>query len=394
MTRDEFISLIAPLIRHYAPMYNIKVYSPIIAQAILESGGTSELAVNCHNYFGLKWREGRCPTSIGYYIKDGAEQNPDGSYTSSTMKWMKFATMEDGVKGYFDFINNSNYSNLKGVTDAYTYLKNIKEDGYATSINYVENLMNVIKKYNLTRFDCEVKRMLKVAIDCGHGINTPGKRCMKKLDVNETREWVLNARIGEKLETLLKDYECDVLRVDDVTGVKDISLSDRVTKANNWKADVYISIHHNAGINGGKGGGTVVFYYSSSKMKKLAQSLYDCLVSNTKLIGNRFSKVVVKNYYVIKNTKMDAFLIENGFMDSKTDIPIILSESHATKTTEGLLEFLKLNYGLKAKQNEEGQKPTKTLYKVQCGAFSSRTNAEALVKRLSCDGYDGVIVEE
>ena len=154
MTTEQFISEIAKYVQKYAPKYNIKVHSPIIAQAILESGrGTSELAVNAHNYHGLKYRAGRCPTACGIYYKVGSEQNPDGSYTSSAMQWMKFPDMENGVIGYFDFINTSNYSNLKGVTDPETYLKNIKADGYASSLNYVENLKDVIKSYNLTQYD-------------------------------------------------------------------------------------------------------------------------------------------------------------------------------------------------------------------------------------------------
>ena len=154
MTTEQFISEIAKYVQKYAPKYNIKVHSPIIAQAILESGrGTSELAVNANNYFGLKYRAGRCPTACGIYYKVGSEQNQDGSYTSSAMQWMKFPDMESGVVGYFDFTNISNYSNLKGVTDPETYLKNIKSDGYATSLNYVENVMAVIKSYNLTQYD-------------------------------------------------------------------------------------------------------------------------------------------------------------------------------------------------------------------------------------------------
>lgn len=121
---------------------------------MLESGaGTSELARNAYNYFGLKYRTGRCPTSCGIYNKVGSEQNKDGSYISSDMKWMKFSNMEDGVRGYFDFINISNYANLKGVSDPKKYLENIKNDGYATSLKYVDNLINIINKYNLTVYD-------------------------------------------------------------------------------------------------------------------------------------------------------------------------------------------------------------------------------------------------
>lgn len=136
------------------------MFSPIIAQAILESNkGTSELAVNAHNYFGLKYRNGRCKTCVGVYHKVGSEQNPDGTYTSSAMEWCKFGSMEDGVIGYFDFTNISTYSNLKGVTDPRQYLENIKADGYATSLKYVDNLMAVIEKYDLTRYDKEEMKM-------------------------------------------------------------------------------------------------------------------------------------------------------------------------------------------------------------------------------------------
>ena len=154
MSKQEFIEQIATYVKKYAPSYGIVVYSPIIAQAILESAyGTSELAVNACNFFGLKYREGRCKTCIGIYDKVGSEQNSDGSYTSSAMKWCKFEDMENGVIGYFDFTNISNYANLKGVTDPREYLENIKADGYATSLNYVDNLMSVIETWSLTDYD-------------------------------------------------------------------------------------------------------------------------------------------------------------------------------------------------------------------------------------------------
>ena len=154
MTTQELIKEAAKYIQKYAPKYGIKVYSPILGQMLLESGrGTSELAVNANNYFGLKYKKSRCPTAIGIYHKVGSEQNADGTYTSSAMQWCKFKNLEDCIIGYFDFINISRYSNLKGVTDPKDYLEKIKADGYATSIKYVENVYNVIQSYNLTQYD-------------------------------------------------------------------------------------------------------------------------------------------------------------------------------------------------------------------------------------------------
>lgn len=229
---------------------------------------------------------------------------------------------------------------------------------------------------------------VKIAIDAGHGLYTSGKRCMKKIDKSETREWFLNNRIADELEELLKSYECEVLRVDDTTGRTDISLSNRVKKANDWGADVYISIHHNAGVNGGSGGGTEVYYYSSNAERKTqAVRLYNAVVSLTGLEGNRSSKVKKYPFYVVKNTKMPAFLIENGFMDSTADVPIILTQAHAEKTAKGLSNFLADQLKLVKREPE-----SKLIYKVQVGAFSNKNNAESLKNRLKAEGYEAVVV--
>ena len=50
----EFINKIAPLIVAEGKKRGYKVFSTVIAQAIIESGITSVLAVKYHNYFGMK----------------------------------------------------------------------------------------------------------------------------------------------------------------------------------------------------------------------------------------------------------------------------------------------------------------------------------------------------
>lgn len=347
MTVEQLIQEAAKYVQKYASRYEIKVHSPIIAQLLLESDkGTSELAINANNYLGLKYKSGRCPTAIGIYHKVGSEQTSDGTYSSSAMRWCKFADLENCIIGYFDFISHSRYANLKGVTDPKTYLERIKSDGYATSLNYVNNVYRVIQTYNLTRFDNEKKEEITmsnpiIAISAGHGQNTAGKRCLASLDPNQTREWYLNDRIADKVETKLKAYKCTVLRVNDTTGKVDTALSTRANNANKANADVYIAIHHNAGVSGGSGGGTVVFYYPTSNCKEIATKLYNHIVNLTGLRGNRATPIAsTKTLYEVRAPKMNSFLIENGFMDSSTDVPIILTESHAEKTANGIVNFL------------------------------------------------------
>jgi flagellum-specific peptidoglycan hydrolase FlgJ len=160
MTQQEFITQVAKYVQKYAPAYDVQVYSPIIAQACLESAyGTSELAINAHNYFGLKYNQFVSEKSA--YIKIGSEQKSDGSYVSSTMQWCNFSSLEKGIEGYFKFLFGrtgvTRYNNLKNVTNATIYLTNIKNDGYATSLKYVENNLKVIEKWNLTQYDTIVK---------------------------------------------------------------------------------------------------------------------------------------------------------------------------------------------------------------------------------------------
>ena len=75
--------------------------------------------------------------------------------------------------------------------------------------------------------------MFKIALDAGHGLYTPGKRTLVSLDSNETREWYLNDRICDRVEELLKEYEgYSLIRVDDTTGNVDVTLAERVRRAN------------------------------------------------------------------------------------------------------------------------------------------------------------------
>lgn len=70
----SFIEDVYKIMRDVVPKYGIKCYSATLAQFVLESAnGTSELAINAHNYAGLKYRANRCPTSNGIYNKVGSE---------------------------------------------------------------------------------------------------------------------------------------------------------------------------------------------------------------------------------------------------------------------------------------------------------------------------------
>ena len=151
MDKETFIQKVAEKVNKYAPLYGICVHSPIIAQAIIESGwGKSGLASKYHNYFGLKcgssWKGGSVNMATREEYKPGVVTNIRDNFRT-------YEDFDAGIRGYFEFINTSRYANLKGVKSPEEYVRRLKADGYATSSKYVDNVMRVIRDNKLTRFD-------------------------------------------------------------------------------------------------------------------------------------------------------------------------------------------------------------------------------------------------
>lgn len=239
--------------------------------------------------------------------------------------------------------------------------------------------------------------MFKIALTAGHYRHTAGKRCPISLDPNETREWVLNDRIADKVEKLLSAYEgYSLIRTDDTAGEKAVEVSDRTKAANSFGADVYISIHHNAGIMGGTGGGIVAYVYNKTTNPvtlEWQKELYDALIKHTGLKGNRATPLAKANLQECRETVMPAVLLELGFMDSATDVPIILTDDYATKCANAIVEVIVAKGSLAKKVIETPVADTK-LYRVQVGAFSNRQNAEKLVAELKAKGFEAIIKAE
>lgn len=193
--------------------------------------------------------------------------------------------------------------------------------------------------------------MYKIAIDAGHSLKTPGKRIPKALDASQTREWTLNDRVARYIAEASALYEnVLVLRVDDPTGKKDISLSKRCKAANSWGADVYLSCHHNAGIKLGTGGGIVAFCYKlGGKAAQYRDEIYKSCIAAGGLRGNRSDPTPEKGFYVLKHTKSPAVLVEYGFMDSRTDAPVILMDAYAKLVGYATMEAVAKVAGLEKK---------------------------------------------
>lgn len=184
--------------------------------------------------------------------------------------------------------------------------------------------------------------MVKIALDAGHGLYTPGKRTP-----DDEREWSFNNKVLLACVAELNKYHnVSILRLDDHTGQRDVPLSERTNKANRWGADVLVSIHHNANTSKwGSWGGVETFVYrtNNGKAHQLANIINPKIV---KAMGLRNRGVKSANLHMVRETRMPAILTEGGFMDSTTDIRA-LRDSNKLKAqgiaiAQGLAEYYKL----------------------------------------------------
>lgn len=170
---------------------------------------------------------------------------------------------------------------------------------------------------------------MKIVIDEGHN------RGQDIGSVAIGNEDIMNVQTGEIVVDKLQALGHKVLRtLDHVPQNVDLgtSLYVRANAANSWGADLYVSIHANCG----GGHGTEVWIDSES-----SRNIATKIANNIAAIGyvNRGVKVQGvdgPNLYVLKNTNMPALLIEQCFVDNKSDIVEFNPENMANAIVAGI----------------------------------------------------------
>lgn len=184
-----------------------------------------------------------------------------------------------------------------------------------------------------------------IALDAGHGLHTAGKQTPDKI-----KEWSINDAVCDIITTILSEYNCSIIRLDNDEGSVDESLSNRLNKAISNKATVLVSVHHNA-YKGVWGTHTGVEVYTDNNPtsfdKTLATSIYNRLQKYTGLKGRGVKKA---NFAIINTNKITAVLCEGGFMDSSIDYKIITSTSGKIAYAKAVAESLIELYNLKKKK--------------------------------------------
>ena len=224
---------------------------------------------------------------------------------------------------------------------------------------------------------------IKVWLDAGHGGKDPGALG------NSLREKDITLAITKKVGNELKRHGVKVgyTRTTDKT----VALNRRGPLANNFNADIFVSIHTNA-FTSSKAQGVEVFSYpGSSNGAKLSRAILSSVLSAKLYTKNRGTKTA--NFAVLRQTKMPAALVEMAFITNSQDAVLLKNRQNdfAEAIAKGILNYLGIKYEAKSKPKKKSNSNSKGLYKVQVGAFKDKKNAEKLLKELKTKGFDGFI---
>lgn len=183
----------------------------------------------------------------------------------------------------------------------------------------------------------------KVMIDPGHGGRDPGaigqtglQEKAVVLDVSlelakQLREWGAEVRLTRETDRQVAGPDAP----------KREDLQARVDMANNWPADIFISMHANANNNRDiKGTEAYVSRDSSEASRKLATAMHKHMVDDLGLPDRR---VLKSDFFVIKNTRMPGMLMEIAYIsnseeEAKMADPDFLKRS-ATAMAEGVKDY-------------------------------------------------------
>lgn len=197
---------------------------------------------------------------------------------------------------------------------------------------------------------------MKILIDNGHGVETPGKRSPD----GRFREYKYNREIARAVVAHLvcRGYDAELLVPEDT----DISLPERVRRANKLTCQIgrpvqdtiLVSIHVNAAGNGSNWcnatGWCAYTYYGHSLSDELATCLYKAAQRN--LPGHRIRTDYSDGdpdfeaaFYILKHTYCAAVLTENGFQDSELSLNFLQSNEGKRAIValhvEGIIDYIK-----------------------------------------------------
>ena len=166
----------------------------------------------------------------------------------------------------------------------------------------------------------------KVYIDPGHGGTDPGA------SANGLQEKNLTLNIGLQVRNLLtaRGVVVRMSRTSDVTR----SLTFRTDDANAWGANIFISIHINAG--GGTGFESYRYPTAGTTTQRLHSNMHSRVIAGMRTVAGVTDRgMKTANFHVLRETVMPAVLTENLFIDTVADANLLKRADFLAATARG-----------------------------------------------------------
>lgn len=181
-----------------------------------------------------------------------------------------------------------------------------------------------------------------IFVDPGHGGRDPGTRYGNLLekDLNLEISQVIKKELEKNGATvyLSRNEDTDLSKSTDYHK-KHGDLNRRINMLENYKSDLYLSIHLNWYRDYYYGGVEVLYSKTNEKNKLLASILTDTFSSNN--IKTR--EIKSTNLYMYRNTDTPGVLLECGFLSNKDDRYLLQTKSYQEKfskiVTKGLINY-------------------------------------------------------
>ena len=195
---------------------------------------------------------------------------------------------------------------------------------------------------------------MKILIDPGHGIDTPGKRSPDGLFL----EYLWNRQVADLILEGLVSAGVDASLV--VTETNDVTLRNRVNRINTICNRVgasnvlLVSVHANAAGNGSAwmnaSGWSCYTSKGKTRSDQVAECLYDAFeeefqdrkIRKDMSDGDRDWE---ENFYVLQKSKCPAVLLENFYYDNREECAWMLQEETkkriASAAVKGIIKYIK-----------------------------------------------------
>jgi N-acetylmuramoyl-L-alanine amidase len=230
-----------------------------------------------------------------------------------------------------------------------------------------------------------------VVLDPGHGGYDSGA------SYHGLKEKDLNLSLALKVAACLGGVKILLTRERDIY----VSLADRVALSKRAEADLFISLHANAG--GGRGFES--FIYSGLGAKDPTVLMQQVIHSEMMKALNRWEIVdrglKRASFYVLKSNPRPALLIESLFLDNIREAQIWREPLFAETLAGGLAEGISIALGLKGNASLAPKNPAaadfktlsnSSLFTVQVGAFAHLENARQRLAEAQAAGFSDAYI--